>query len=118
MPALYADRGRGPALQIKGGFPAAEFLSEPFQLSGQSGSCDAGEPDYPDLGRGRVHFRQSPVLFGLHGLLCEIPEIKTPPFPETGTAEFFMLPLRGAAERLGSGRLGLPGDMEGDGRES
>jgi len=75
-------------------------------------------PGYPDSGRGRVHFRQPPVLFGLHGLLCEIPEIKTPPFPETGTAEFFMLPLRGAAERLGSGRLGLPGDMEGDGRES
>lgn len=47
MPALYADRGRGPALQIKGGFPAAGLLSEPFQLSGQSGSCDAGEPGIP-----------------------------------------------------------------------
>ena len=118
MPALYADRGRGPALQIKGGFPAAELLSEPFQLSGQSGPCGADRAGHPYPGHRRVHFRQPPVLFGLHGLLCEIPEIKTPPFPETGTAEFFMLPLRGAAERLGSGRLGLPGDMEGDGRES
>lgn len=30
VPALYADRGRGPALQIKGGFPAAELLSGHF----------------------------------------------------------------------------------------
>lgn len=58
------------------------------------------EWDTLTLGTQANPFPPAAVFSRLYGPLCGISEIRTPPFPETGTAEFFYARVSGSSRAV------------------
>ena len=84
------------SLQIERGIPESGLLPKPFQLS----HVTRVEGDTLTLGTQANPFPPAAVFSRLYGPLCGISEIRTPPFPETGTAEFFYARVSGSSRAV------------------